>query len=159
MKRILFIAAFTALCTIGSFAQTKSIVGKWKLVKLSSPDMNFDVENPGQLKLDFIKQFEASGVKADSEMIETLVSSVVESLSSMTFDFRANGKLIMSSTSDGKPKSEEEQYTVDYNSGTIVSKSASSTQHLKFKFEKEHLVLTMVEEKNKEAIITLKKVQ
>jgi hypothetical protein len=158
MKRILFIAAFTTLCTIGSFAQQKSIVGKWKLVTLSSPDINYDVENPEQLRKDFIKQFEAAGTKADSAMIEMLVNSIVESLGSLTFNFSANGKLIMSGSRDGKSKNEEEQYTVDYDKGTIVSKSGKSVQHLKFKFDKEHLVLTIVEENNKEATLTLKRI-
>jgi hypothetical protein len=108
------------------------------------------------MKKEMIRQFEASGTKADSAMVEMIVKSMIESLGNMTFDFKENGKLVMNMAGKGD---KEENYTVDYNKGTITSKSDEGQQNLNFKFDKENLILTINEENNKQTIMTLKKVK
>lgn len=156
MKRFLLATAFTVVCSFGAFAQNQSIVGKWKLISFNSKDVNFDLDNPDAMRKDLIKQFEASGAKADSAMIEMIVKTMVESFSSMTFEFKSDGKLSMFMEGKGD---KEESYTVDYEKGLIVSKSDDSTQNIYFKFDKENLVLTLKEADNKDVNMTLKKLK
>lgn len=157
MKRFLLATAFTVACTIGAFAQNQSIVGKWKLVSFASAEVSFDVENPEKTKKELIKQFEASGTKADSAMVEMIMQSLVESIGTMTFDFQSNGKLMMYMKGQGE---KSESYTVDYDKGLIVSKGdEDSKQDISFKFENENLVLTIREPNNKNVVMTLKKLK
>lgn len=155
MKRILLVAVLAVVCTLGSFAQNKSVVGKWKLVTLVSDEITFDMEHPENMKKELIKQFEASGAKADSAMIEMMMQSLTQSLGNMVFDFGADGKLRMSA---GEKSEKEESYTVDYEKGTITSKSPEETQNMKFRFEKENLVL-IIPEGGKETTMILKKIK
>lgn len=155
MKRILFVAVLAVVCSAGSFAQTKSVVGKWKLVSLVSDEVTFDIEHPENMRKELIKQFETAGQKADSAMIDMMMQSLTQSLGNMVFDFGADGKLRMSA---GEKSEKEENYTVDYEKGTITSKSTEETQNMKFRFEKENLVL-IIPEGGKETTMTMKKIK
>lgn len=156
MKRIVLFAAFAVL-SLSAFAQDKSIVGKWKLTTLNSQGVNFNVDNPEQMKSELKKQFEASGAQADSAMIDMIFKSMMDALGNMVFDFGSNGKLVVNMSVDGSQKKEEEDYTVDYTKSLIISKGKEKEQKINFRFEKENLVL-VIDEEGKKSEMTLKKI-
>jgi len=158
MKRIFFFAVLTAL-SFSVFAQEKSVVGKWKLTKLNSQGVTFNIEDPAQMKSELTKQFEASGQPVDSNMVNMVFNQLYLSLSTLTFDFGSDGKLLIDAKSEDAPKKEEENYTVDYTKGVITSKSKEKEQKIGFKFEGETLILTVEDSPGKSSVLSFKKLK
>lgn len=99
------LAAFAAI-SVATFAQNKTVVGKWKLSTLTAQGVTFNIEDPQQIKGELKKQFEASGAQADSAMVEMVFKSIYDALANMVFDFGTNGKLTMNVSQDGQEKKE-----------------------------------------------------
>lgn len=152
------LAAFAAI-SVATFAQNKTVVGKWKLSTLTAQGVTFNIEDPQQIKGELKKQFEASGAQADSAMVEMVFKSIYDALANMVFDFGTNGKLTMNVSQDGQEKKEEEDYTVDYAKGVIVSKGREKEQNIAFKFDNDNLILTVEDQPGKTSVMTFKKLK
>ena len=158
MKQI-FLAAFLLVATYSvSFGQTASIVGKWKISKIVTPDITIDIEHPEVTRQALAKQIEAeSGQKPDSAMMNMVMVGLLSSLDNAFFDFGSDGILKMNGGQGGNEKTESASYEVSYKDGIITSQSKQKgKQEMKFRFVNDLLVLE-TNDQGKKAEITLKK--
>lgn len=157
MKNILLAAFLLVTAAFNANAQqNKSVVGKWKLVKLETPEITFDMENPAATRKALAAQIEAeSGQKADSATLDMAMQSVFLSIGDMQFNFDTNGTVVM----NVGDKNEKETYTVDYTKGILTTYSVEKkqTQVMQMSFVGDKLILN-VDEKGKKTVLTLKKV-
>ena len=134
--------------------QAKSVVGKWKIVKVVTPDITLDTENIPATRKALAKQIaEDSGETPDSATLDLAVGSVIKALNNSFFDFSADGNLKIYSPEEGKE--ENETYKVDYATNTLTTFNAekNETTVMKIAFVGDKLVLNVTEKEGKSTIV------
>ena len=163
MKRICLIAFLIVTGTVATFAQQKTMVGKWKLSSISTGGMNVNVDNPAETKkllADQIKK--GTGTEPDSAQVEMMYNMVAPMFSSMTLEFTDKGIAYYTIPSPaGTPTSDTASYVADYTKGTFTTTSkeedgTDKKETSKFSFDGELLV---VENAEKGEVIKLKRVK
>lgn len=149
MKKILIITLLTFV-SLYNYAQTNSIVGKWKIVKFEGEGLYVhDYKlNKTTYNQAFVNQYKG---KEDSTMQVGLASMIIPMLKDFEYVFLEDGKY--KSLSEGEEKSNG-TYTVNTTKGTIIIKQLERgkeyLQNLSYSFKENQLIL--VEYKNKKKI-------
>jgi len=159
MKHILLIGAILLVSNFASFGQqTKTVVGKWRISKIVTPELTIDVDNPAVTRKELEKQIEAgSGQKASAEMIDQAMEGIMAGMKDSYFEFKADGKVKMGGAMNTGGTVDDETYTVDYKAGTITVVSKGNKKEIfNFKFVGNDLILDITEE-GKKSVLTLKK--
>jgi len=155
MKYLLLSALLIISTTVSAHAQqAKSVVGKWKIVKVVTPEITLDTENIPATRKALAKQIAAeSGETPDSAVLNMAVESVIKGLNNSFFDFGTDGTLKIYSPVEGKE--ETETYTVDYTTNTLtaVSKEKNETTVMKIAFVGDRLVMNITEKEGKSTIV------
>lgn len=143
MKKI-FLSLAVMLLTVIAFAQEKSVVGTWKIVRIQSPEIDIDLENKESMKAFANKMFGAQGQTPDSAMVEQFSEIMRKQFVNARMVFGSNGECEYSMPSeDGETKTDKATYTVDYAKKTMytTSKDSGKKEELEFNFEKDRLVI------------------
>jgi hypothetical protein len=159
MKRLTLIAFLIAAGTASALAQSKTLVGKWKLSSISTEGITVNVDNPAETKKLLAEQMKKAGQPSDSAQIEMMYNMVAPMFSSMTIEFTDKGKAFFYVPGPSGATSDTASYVADYTKGTFVttSKTESGTEKKetsKFSFEG---ALLVVENEEKGELIKLKR--
>ncbi len=163
MKRIFFLIALVFAGTI-TFAQTNSIVGKWKFANLDTKEFKVDLENPASMKKTMIEQIEKEGgTVPDSTTLAAAIEMMVSMFMSMKMEFTADGKAIAFIPSpDGSDEMmmDTASYTIDYTTGILNTISEKNGKEVKeqiiIKFEADYMIMAKPEEQE---IIKMRRVK
>lgn len=126
MKTILF-SVCLVFSIVSLYAQDASLVGKWKVIKISDKEMIIDLrDKDGSSKkmMEAAKAKDADFTKEDSMMVEFAIKMLTELFSGATMEFKPDGKFEFITQMDmGGKKKEPEQgiYTVDKAAKTITT--------------------------------------
>jgi hypothetical protein len=153
MKRIFFLVAVVFVSTI-SFAQSNSIIGKWKFASITTADFSVDLENPASMKKMLIEQIEKEGGKVpDSVELNAGIEMMSSMFRDMRMEFTTDGKAIAfipDPSGSGKVIGDTAKFTVDYTKGVMntvsVKEGKEKKEQMTFKFDGEYLVMTKPDE-------------
>ena len=154
MKKFLLSLA-VMLLTVIAFAQEKTVVGTWKIVRIQSEEVDIDLQNKATLKAFVSKIFEAQGQQADSAQVEQFAQIMTKQFEGARMIFNANGECeYLLPGEGGQTKSDKASYTVDYAKKIMytTSKSTGKKEEVQFSFENDRLV---VHEKDSKETISL----
>lgn len=162
MKKILMMALLlTGLYGTG-FAQTKSIVGKWKFAQVSSNGVTFDLEHPETIRKTLADEMaKQTGGPADTAQVNKTYDMLVGALSGIVMEFNASGTGLVSHTDPGgKRSSDSLSYIADYPNNVLTTferKDGSDKKtDLDMKFEGDYLTLT---DKEKGEVVKLRRIR
>jgi hypothetical protein len=146
MKKSFLVLVLFVFCGISAlYAQTNSLVGKWKVASFKAEGIELDLENPEQIKKIMKEQMlKESGKAADSAQLEMIYQILTSTFSQIQMEFTRDGKakfIVPNTGETDKPK--DATYTVDYTKGTLTTiEKGGVKENLTFTFEGEYLVLT-----------------
>ena len=145
------------LAVVGS-AQTKSVVGKWKIASLQTPEMNIDLEDPASVRKMMSDQMEkGSGQKPDSAQLEMIVNMLTSTFRDLRMEFTSAGVANFTVPNPaGEAKSEKGTYTADYAKGVLTTTMKDGKQDKKetfnIRFEGDYLILGKTGEGSSETL-------
>jgi hypothetical protein len=162
MKQILCIAV-AAMMSFTAFAQEGTIVGKWKIAKITAEGMVMNLEKPEEFKAAMAEQMKAAGQDADDAQLDMAVSMIIGQFDNVSFDYAADGSYTAVTPDESNPgstKTIKGTYTFDKATGKLstTSKEGSkeSTKTSTIKFEGDYVIVQPSEEK---VVLTLKRVK
>ena len=162
MKRIVVGLFMALLCTTAVHAQSKSIVGKWKVASINVEGMNLDLEKPESIRQTIADQMSKAGQTPDSATLNMMFTRLTSTFEGMQLEFTSNGKAIyVMPDGQGSLKSDTAAYSIDNTLAEVntVSKEdgVEKKETMSFKFEGDYLVLTKKEKEGE--TIRLKRIK
>jgi hypothetical protein len=147
MKRLLLVLTAAILSTC-LYAQSPSIVGKWKVASVKAGGVDIDMENPASIKKMLADQIQKEGGQApDSATLNMAYTMVTGVFEKMQFEFTQDGKGVISVPDEtGTMRQETATYKVDYASGVLSTTSKENgkekKEDMKIRFEGEYMWMT-----------------
>lgn len=148
MKKQLLLFVLTLVLAVSGSAQTKSVVGKWKIASLQTAEMNINLEDPQSIRKMMADQMEkGSGQKPDSAQLEMIVNMLTSTFRDLRMEFTAEGEanFTVPNPQGGEAKSEKGTYTADYAKGvmttTMKEGATNKKENFNIRFEGDYLIL------------------
>lgn len=161
------LSVFLAFATICSLAQSASVTGKWKIIRIydnESANIDFrDKEGSNKKMMDMARAKDADFTQEDSMMVVFAAKMLTEIFTDATMEFKADGsyEFVTQMQMGGKKREPEKgTYKVDHTAKTItttVQNRPASVQY--FQLKEGLLHLTSKRDGKKELTMVLEKAE